>query len=92
MADNLEPDEAVASTEAAPEQEETPVAAKKAEEPKPTGVVLAINEARHPGPFILSHLGLPDLLPEGTAYTLEQADEVQTLALKYGVPVYVKEQ
>lgn len=44
----------------------------------------------HEGPFVLSHLGLPDLLPEGTDYSPEQADQVRTLALKYNVPLIEK--
>lgn len=35
--------------------------------------------------FDLSGMGLPDLLPEGTAYSPKDADLVRMMCLKYGV-------
>lgn len=37
--------------------------------------------------FDLTAAGLPSVTQAGTVYTSAQADEVRTLAMKYGVPV-----
>lgn len=39
--------------------------------------------------FDLSALGLESVTQAGTSYTADEADQVRTLAMKYGVPVYV---
>lgn len=52
-------------------------------------VVLATGPLEY-GPFVLSHLGLPDLTAEGAVYTREQADEVMTLGIVCGVQVVEK--
>jgi hypothetical protein len=44
---------------------------------------------KHPhAVFDLSAVGLESVTQAGTVYTSAQADEVRTLAMKYGVPVH----
>lgn len=46
-------------------------------------------QVRHPhAEFDLTAAGLPTVTQAGTVYTSAQADDVRTLALKYGVPVF----
>lgn len=69
--------------EPAPEPEVS-TAAKRVQKDK--RVTLCV---RHPhAEFDLSAAGLPSVTQAGTVYTSAQADEVRTLALKYGVPVF----
>ncbi|UTN93024.1 hypothetical protein SEA_MARKY_21 [Streptomyces phage Marky] len=68
--------------EPTPEPEVSP-AAKRVQKDK--RVTLCVD---HPHfEFDLSAAGLPSVTQQGTVYTSAQADEVRTLALKYGVPV-----
>lgn len=70
--------------EPAPEPEVSP-AAKRVQKDK--RVMLCV---RHPhAEFDLTAAGLPSVTQAGTVYTETQSDEVRTLALKYGVPVFV---
>lgn len=62
---------------------EVSTAAKRVQKDK--RVTLCVD---HPhAEFDLTAAGLPSVTQAGTVYTETQADEVRTLALKYGVPV-----
>ena len=65
-----------------PEPEVSPAAKRVAPEKR---VTLCVD---HPhAEFDLTAVGLPSVTQAGTVYTSAQADNVRTLALKYGVPV-----
>lgn len=69
--------------EATPEPETSPAAKRVSKDKR---VMLQV---RHPhAEFDLTAAGLPSVTQAGTVYTAAQADDVRTLALKYGVPVY----
>lgn len=66
-----------------PEPEVSPAAKRVSKDKRVTLCV------RHPHQeFDLTAAGLPSVTQAGTVYTESQADDVRTLALKYGVPVY----
>lgn len=69
--------------EPTPEPEVSPAAKRVAKDKRVTLRVV------HPhAEFDLTAAGLPSVTQAGTVYTETQADEVRTLALKYGVPVF----
>ncbi len=72
-----------APVEPTPEPEVSPAAKRVAKDKRVTLCV------RHPhAEFDLTGAGLPSVTQAGTVYTETQADEVRTLALKYGVPIH----